>query len=86
MHRAAAGVDVEPVRRNGGNDRFHTEFLQEAFGVKDVTMLMISERLKVGVVTGHIPLKDVPGAITEEKILSKLRLMKASLEQDFGHA
>ena len=64
----------------------HTEFLQEAFGVKDVTMLMISERLKVGVVTGHIPLKDVPAAITEEKILSKLRLMKASLEQDFGIA
>jgi 4-hydroxythreonine-4-phosphate dehydrogenase len=62
----------------------HTEFLQEAFGVKDVTMLMISERLKVGVVTGHIPLKDVPAAITEEKILSKLRLMKASLERDFG--
>ncbi len=64
----------------------HTEFLQEAFGVKDVTMLMISERLKVGVVTGHIPLKDVPGAITEEKILSKLRLMKESLEKDFGIA
>lgn len=62
----------------------HTEFLQEAFGVKDVTMLMISERLKVGVVTGHIPLKEVPASITEEKILSKLRLMKQSLEQDFG--
>ena len=45
---------------------------------------MISERLKVGVVTGHIPLKDVPASITEEKILSKLRLMKQSLEQDFG--
>lgn len=62
----------------------HTEFLQEAFGVKDVTMFMISERLKVGVVTGHIPLKDVPKSITEDKILSKLRLMNTSLEQDFG--
>ncbi len=62
----------------------HTEYLQEAFGVKDVTMFMISERIKLGVVTGHIPLKDVPGAISEEKILSKLRLMKASLECDFG--
>ena len=62
----------------------HTEYLQEAFGVNDVTMFMISERIKLGVVTGHIPLKDVPGAITEEKILSKLRLMKASLECDFG--
>ena len=61
----------------------HTEFLQQAFGVKDVTMFMISDRLKVGVVTGHIPLRDVPGAITVDKIVSKLRLMKASLEQDF---
>ena len=62
----------------------HTEYLEKAFGVSDVTMFMISQRLKVGVVTGHIPLKDVPGAITTEKILSKLRLIKASLEQDFG--
>ena len=62
----------------------HTEFLQQAFGVGDVTMFMISQRLKVGVVTGHVPLRDVPGAISKEKILSKLRLMKASLEQDFG--
>ena len=62
----------------------HTEFLQQAFGVKDVTMFMISQRLKVGVVTGHIPLKDVPASITKDKILSKLRLMKTSLEEDFG--
>ena len=62
----------------------HTEYLQSRFGVKDVTMLMISDRIKLGVVTGHIPLKDVPSRITEEKILSKLRLMKASLESDFS--
>lgn len=61
----------------------HTEYLQQAFEVADVTMLMISSRLKVGVVTGHIPLKDVPGAISEEKILSKLRLMDSSLKRDF---
>lgn len=62
----------------------HTEYLQEVFGVKDVTMLMVSNRIRLGVVTGHIPLKDVPGSISEEKILSKLRLMKASLERDFS--
>ncbi|MBR1632223.1 MAG: 4-hydroxythreonine-4-phosphate dehydrogenase PdxA [Bacteroidales bacterium] len=61
----------------------HTEYLEQEFGVKDVTMFLISERLKVGVVTGHIPLKDVPAAITEEKILSKLRLMNESLKKDF---
>ena len=61
----------------------HTEYIQHAFGVSDVTMLMVSSRLKLGVVTGHIPLKDVPAQITEEKILSKLRLMNESLQKDF---
>ena len=62
----------------------HTEYLQKEFGVKDVTMFMVSDQLKIGVVTGHIPLKDVPSAVTGEKILSKLRLMSASLKKDFG--
>ena len=61
----------------------HTEFIQNAFGVKDVAMFMVSHRLKLAVVTGHIPLKDVASSITEEKILSKLRLLNSSLKQDF---
>lgn len=62
----------------------HTEYLQQEFGVSDVLMIMVCDQLKVGVVTGHIPLKDVPGSISEERILKKLRLMKASLERDFA--
>lgn len=61
----------------------HTEFIQNAFGVKDVAMFMVSHRLKLAVVTGHIPLKDVASSISEEKILSKLRLLNSSLKQDF---
>lgn len=61
----------------------HTEFIQNYFGVKDVAMVMVSHRLKLAVVTGHIPLKDVPAQITEDKILSKLRLLNESLKQDF---
>lgn len=61
----------------------HTEYIQNAFGVKDVAMFMVSHRLKLAVVTGHVPLKDVASQITEEKILSKLRLINQSLKQDF---
>ena len=61
----------------------HTEYLQQQFGVSDVTMVMTSHRLKLGVVTGHIPLKDVASSITKEKILSKLRLLNRSLIEDF---
>lgn len=62
----------------------HTEYLEKQFGVDEVAMIMVCDRLKVGVVTGHIALKDVVNSITKDKILSKLRLMKASLERDFG--
>ena len=62
----------------------HTEYLEKQFGVDEVAMIMVCDRLKVGVVTGHIALKDVVTSITKEKILNKLRLMKASLERDFG--
>ncbi|MBR5042598.1 MAG: 4-hydroxythreonine-4-phosphate dehydrogenase PdxA, partial [Bacteroidales bacterium] len=61
----------------------HTEYLQQQFGVHDVTMLMTSHRLRLGVVTGHIPLKDVAGSISKDKIISKLRLMDRSLKEDF---
>ena len=79
-----APFNKKAMSREGFGYAGHTEYLQNAFGVKDITMLMVSDSLKVGVVTGHIPLKDVSASITEDKILSKLRLMKASLERDFG--
>ena len=62
----------------------HTEYLEKEFGVDEVAMIMVCDRLKVGVVTGHIPLSEVPVQLTTEKILRKLRLMKSSLQRDFG--
>ncbi len=62
----------------------HTEYLEQEFGVDEAAMLMVSDRLRVGVLTGHIPLNEVPKKITTESILKKLRIMKSSLERDFG--
>lgn len=62
----------------------HTEYLEKEFGVDEVAMIMVCDKLKVGVVTGHIALKDVVKSITKEKIIKKLALMKASLARDFG--
>ena len=61
----------------------HTEYLQEQFGASDVAMLMTSHRMRLGVVTGHIPVRDVASSITAEKILGKLRLLDRSLKEDF---
>ena len=62
----------------------HTEYLEKQFGVDEVAMFMVSGSLRVGVVTGHVALKDVPSKISAEKILAKLRLMRQSLQRDFG--
>lgn len=62
----------------------HTEYLEKEFGVDEVAMIMVCDKLKVGVVTGHIPLKEVPGRLSKDLIVKKLRLMKHSLERDFG--
>jgi 4-hydroxythreonine-4-phosphate dehydrogenase len=62
----------------------HSEFLASKFGVSDHLMLMISQRVRVGVITGHIPLKDITSLITENLILSKLNILNESLRKDFG--
>ena len=61
----------------------HTEYLQAMTGDPGVLMLMVSENLKVGVATGHIPLKEVSQSLSVEGILDKLRLLNLSLKNDF---
>jgi len=61
----------------------HTEYLQEKAGAQDSLMFLISEDLRVGVVTGHIPVNDITQKVTQESILSKLKIMNESLKKDF---
>ncbi|MCD6555894.1 MAG: 4-hydroxythreonine-4-phosphate dehydrogenase PdxA, partial [Bacteroidales bacterium] len=77
-----------PINKNSiQSDDFkfpgHTEYLQKKTNSEDVLMLMIGKRMKIGVVTGHIPIKDVANEITEERILKKLRILNNSLLKDF---
>ena len=62
----------------------HTPFLKSAFGAEDVLMLMVAENMMVGLVTEHLPISEVAGQITRQAILSKLHILKESLQKDFG--
>lgn len=78
-----------PVNKNNINSeefKFvgHTEFITESVGAKNSLMFMVAEQLRVGLVTGHIPLSQVSSAVTKEKIKEKANMMLASLENDFG--
>lgn len=61
----------------------HTEYLAHESGEKEALMLMVAEKLRVGVVTGHLPLKEVPALITPERVAQKLNVMMRSLREDF---
>lgn len=62
----------------------HTEYLAAAFNAKDHLMLLIGNDLKVGIVTGHLPLSKVSEHLTTEKILAKLKLLNNTLVTDFN--
>ncbi|MCD4832619.1 MAG: 4-hydroxythreonine-4-phosphate dehydrogenase PdxA [Bacteroidales bacterium] len=79
-----APINKDNVQSEKFNFPGHTEYLTKESESKESLMLMVSENLKVGVVTTHLPLSKVSEAITEEAILSKLKIMNKSLIQDFG--
>jgi 4-hydroxythreonine-4-phosphate dehydrogenase len=62
----------------------HTEYLASKFDAKDFLMLMVSHSIRIGVVTGHIPLREVADTITEELLMRKIKILHQSLLQDFG--
>jgi len=62
----------------------HTEYLAEKCNTDDFLMLMVSNNIRIGVVTTHIPLKEVPGHLSTDLILQKMRIMDRSLKRDFS--
>ncbi|VXD16451.1 4-hydroxythreonine-4-phosphate dehydrogenase PdxA [Marinoscillum sp. 108] len=81
---ATAPLSKEMVQSDDFKFPGHTEFLTQEDGAKDSLMFLVAEGLRVGVVTGHIPLKEVAQAVTQERIEAKLNLMIKSLKKDFG--
>ncbi|MBF9030078.1 4-hydroxythreonine-4-phosphate dehydrogenase PdxA [Rhodobacterales bacterium HKCCE3408] len=62
----------------------HTEFLAHLGGVDRVVMMLASDMLKVVPATIHIPLKDVPGALTRALLSDTIRITARALDRDFG--
>ena len=62
----------------------HTEFFTDKFDISDSMMFMVNEDIRVGLVTNHLPIRDVAANITKQKIQQKLNIMFNSLREDFG--
>ncbi|MBP0481019.1 4-hydroxythreonine-4-phosphate dehydrogenase PdxA [Sagittula salina] len=64
----------------------HTEFLAHLAGVEEVVMMLASDRLRVVPVTIHIPLSEVPDALTPELLERRIRITHGALVRQFGIA
>jgi 4-hydroxythreonine-4-phosphate dehydrogenase len=79
-----APIDKNSIFHDEFQFKGHTGYLTQFFGATDSLMFMVSDTLKVGLVTEHVAIKDVAGSITREKVESKLKIMEQSLRKDFG--
>lgn len=64
----------------------HTEWLAHMAGGVDVAMMLASDRLRVVLVTTHVPLRDVPLLLTADRIVRTGEVTAQALRSQFGIA
>ncbi|NWF57595.1 MAG: 4-hydroxythreonine-4-phosphate dehydrogenase PdxA [Syntrophaceae bacterium] len=81
---ATGPVSKEAITGTGIPFRGHTEFFAGLAGTKDFVMMLAGERLRVALVTTHVPLNEVSKGLKEEKIVSVIEITGRSLKKYFG--
>ena len=80
-----------PVQKSVINDAGHsfsghTEFLADLTHARTPVMMLVVDRLRVALVTTHLPLRSVANAITKRRLTSTLRVLDRDLREKFGCA
>ena len=86
-----SGMVTAPVQKStlieAGNDFVgHTEFLAQRAGVATPVMMLATDALRVALVTIHLPLSEVPRAVTQDGLEAVLRVVDSDLRARFGIA
>ncbi len=79
-----APINKKNIQREDFQFPGHTEYLAKYSNVDEALMLMCSEQLRVGVLSGHIPLSEAPAKVSKDSILRKLKAMQRCLQLDFS--
>lgn len=79
-----APINKQAMQMAGFQYIGHTEYLTEQSESDSSMMMMVSDSLIVGLVTAHIPLKDVARTITKENIMEHIHRLNSSMKKDFG--
>jgi 4-hydroxythreonine-4-phosphate dehydrogenase len=78
-----APIHKKSIQSDSFNFPGHTDYLNQELEGESL-MFMISNSLKIALVSDHIPLGEVTSYLTTKKIIQKIKLLEKSLKQDFG--
>lgn len=80
-----APINKHNIQRDDFHFPGHTEYLEERFGENNdkSLMILVKDSLRVALVTGHVPLADVPKSLTKERIIDTAIRFENSLKRDF---
>lgn len=79
-----APVNKSAINKTGAPFKGHTEYLAEETNTRKFAMLFYSEFMKVTIVTRHLPLRQVSGSLTKNKIETAISLTGGALKKYFG--
>ena len=88
MSGRSVGVATAPVQKSVINDAGihfsgHTEYYQEFANVERVVMMLATKSLRVALVTTHLPLREVPDAITTQRLQQVIDILLHDLTSKF---
>lgn len=80
-----APISKDNIQSESFNFSGHTEYLEACMGDGNkALMVLCNENLRVALVTTHLPISQVPAAITADAIKEKVHIFNKSLQRDFG--
>ncbi|HEY3251214.1 MAG TPA: 4-hydroxythreonine-4-phosphate dehydrogenase PdxA [Ignavibacteria bacterium] len=89
MHKDYDAIVTAPISKEALNNggfyyEGHTDMLRDFGKVKEVCMMMVSDKIKVALATNHPPLQNVSSVLTRKMLQDKLTICYNSLKKDFA--
>ncbi|MEN6670181.1 4-hydroxythreonine-4-phosphate dehydrogenase PdxA [Psychrobacter sp. B38] len=80
----SALIDADIKLLDGTMFSGHTEFFMQQSGCEKVVMMLANQAMKVALVTTHLPLKDIPAAITADNVRQTVQIVIDDMREKFG--
>lgn len=80
-----APINKNTIQREGFQFPGHTEYIEQRLGKgQKALMILANERLRVALVTTHLPVCRIAEHITKEAVMEKLNILHQTLRRDFS--